>query len=79
MSPGLLLQYLLIALAVIASLLVVMRKQFPNATRRLRIALAVPMLRDSAPASLKKVGRWIAPEPISRSSSSKDCGGCNSC
>ncbi len=77
MSLGLLLQYLLIALAVIASLLVVMRKQFPNATRRLRIALAVPMLRDSAPAWQKKIGRWIAPEPIR--SSGKDCGGCNSC
>ena len=79
MSLSLSVQYLLIALAVIASLIVVMRKQFPKATRRLRIALALPMLRDSAPASLKKLGRWIAPEPIGSSGSGKDCGGCNSC
>lgn len=76
MSVGLLLQYLLIALAVIASLSVVMRKQFPGATRRLRIAIALPMLREGAPTLLKKVGRWIAPEPAA---GGKDCGGCNSC
>lgn len=76
MSAGLLAQYLLIAVAVGVSLVVVMRKQFPGATRRLRIALALPMLRDGAPAGLRKFGRWIAPQPAA---SGKDCGGCNSC
>ncbi len=76
MPAGLLLQYLLIALAVCVSLAVVMRKQFPGATRRLRIALALPLLRDGAPAGLKKIGRWIAPRPVA---GGKDCGGCNGC
>ncbi|MDI1252978.1 DUF6587 family protein [Thermomonas sp.] len=76
MSVGLLAQYLLIALAVIASLIVVMRKQFPGATRRLRIAIALSMLREDSPDVLKKMGRWIAPEPAA---GGKDCGGCNGC
>ncbi|MFS8136535.1 MAG: DUF6587 family protein [Thermomonas sp.] len=76
MASGLLLQYLLIALAVCVSVVVVMRKQFPGATRRLRIALALVLLRDGAPAGLKKLGRWIAPVPVT---GGKDCGGCNGC
>jgi hypothetical protein len=76
MATGLFVQYLLIAAAVCVSLVVVMRKQFPGATRRLRIALALPMLRDGAPAGLKRIGRWIAPQPVA---GGKACGGCNSC
>ena len=76
MSVGLLAQYLLIAVAVAASLVVVMRKQFPGATRRLRIAIALPMLREGAPGVVKKIGRWIAPTPTA---GGKDCGGCNGC
>jgi hypothetical protein len=76
MRVGLLAQYLLIALAVIASLIVVMRKQFPGATRRLRIAIALQMLHEGSPDVLKNIGRWIAPEPAA---GGKDCGGCNSC
>ena len=76
MSTGLLVQYLLIALAVCVSAVVVIRNQYPGATRRLRIALALPLLRDGAPIGLKKIGRWIAPQPAA---SGKDCGGCNSC
>ncbi len=43
------LQYLLVALAVLASAAVVMRKQFPNATRRLRLMLALPLARPGRP------------------------------
>lgn len=76
MSAGLLAQYVVVALAVLASVIVVMRKQFPNASRRLRIAIALPMLREASPDVLKKIGRWIAPGPAA---GGKDCGGCNSC
>lgn len=76
MGASLLVQYLLIALAVCVSLAVVMHKQFPHATRRLRIAIALPMLREGAPMWIKKMGRWVAPQPAV---GSKDCGGCNSC
>ncbi len=76
MDAGLLAQYLVIALAVLASVAVVMRKQFPNATRRLRIALALPLLREGKPEWMKSLGRAIAPAP---KAGGPNCGGCDSC
>ena len=76
MGVGMLLQYALVLLIVAASVVVVMRKQFPGATRRLRIAIALPLLREDTPNVLKKIGRWIAPVPAG---GGKDCGGCNGC
>lgn len=76
MDAGLLAQYLVIALAVLASVAVVMRKQFPNATRRLRIALALPLLREGKPGWMKTLGRSIAPVP---KTGDRDCGGCDGC
>ncbi|GAA5007575.1 hypothetical protein FNZ56_03985 [Pseudoluteimonas lycopersici] len=76
MSTGLLAQYAVIALAVVASIAVVMRKQFPNATRRLRIALALPLLREGAPAWFKPLGRAIAPPARV---AGKGCDGCDNC
>lgn len=78
MSPqlSLTLQYLLIALAVTISAWVVFRKQAPNAARRLRVALALPLLRDGRPAWLRAFGKRIAPAP---KASADGCGGCNSC
>ncbi|MFT3898511.1 MAG: hypothetical protein QM719_12625 [Thermomonas sp.] len=70
------LQYIVIALVVFASFVVVMRKQFPNATRRLRIALALPLLREGAPGWLKPVGRAIAPPARV---AGKGCDGCDNC
>ena len=54
MSPqlSLILQYIAIALAVAVSAWVVFRKQAPNAARSLRIALALPLLREGRPAHL---------------------------
>ena len=76
MDAGLLVQYLVIALAVLASVAVVMRKQFPNATRRLRIALALPLLREGKPEWMKSLGRAIAPTP---KAGGPNCGGCDNC
>ncbi len=76
MSAGLLAQYAVIALAVVASAAVVMRKQFPNVTRRLRIAIALPLLRDGAPAWIKPLGRAIAPPARG---AGKGCDGCDNC
>ena len=75
MDAGLLAQYAVIALAVLASIGVVMRKQFPNATRRLRIALALPLLRDGQPAWMRSLGRWVAPPAKGEGG----CGGCDGC
>ena len=76
MEAGLLAQYLAIALAVLASVVVVMHNQFPNATRRLRIAIALPLLREERAEWIKSVGRMLAPAPLA---GGKDCGGCDSC
>lgn len=76
MPAGLLLQYSIVALAVLVSVAVVMQKQFPNATRRLRIALALPLLRVGRPAWLRALGRKLAPPG---QGGGKDCGGCNGC
>jgi len=76
MDAGLLAQYLVIAVAVVISAGFVARRQFPNAVRRLRIALAVPMVRDGKPAWLRALGRRIAP-PASLADAS--CGGCDNC
>ena len=76
MEAGLLAQYVAIALAVLASVVVVMLKQFPNATRRLRIAIALPLLREERAEWIKSVGRMLAPAPLA---GGKDCGGCDSC
>jgi hypothetical protein len=78
MSPqlSLTLQYILIALAVTVSAWMVFRKQAPNAARRLRVALALPLLREHRPAWLRAFGKRIAPAP---NASAEGCGGCNSC
>ena len=76
MDAGLIAQYAVIALAVLASIGVVMRKQFPVTTRRLRIALALPLLRDGRAGWLKVLGRRIAPPPAEGEG---DCGGCDGC
>ncbi len=76
MDAGLLLQYVVIALAVLVSVVFVARRQFPNAVRRLCVALAVPMVREGRPEWLRRLGRRIAP-PVQSGDAS--CGGCNSC
>ena len=63
-------------MAVIASLASVMRPQFPAATRKLRIAMALPMLREGMPGWVKGLGRRIAPLPRG---GGNGCGGCDSC
>ena len=73
---GLWLQYAAIALLVLASAAVVMRKQFPNATRRLRIACALPLLREGRPDWMHALGRRLAPPSSTQAGA---CGGCDNC
>jgi hypothetical protein len=77
MDLTLLLQYVVIALAALVSAWVVAKKQFPNATRKARVALALPMLREGRPDWLRGLGRWIAP-PVAQGGAGA-CGGCSSC
>lgn len=76
MTAGLLIQYLIIALAVLVSAWVVLKKQFPGAARRLRGSVALALLKPGRPAWLQALGRKIAP-PASGGGGA--CGGCDSC
>ena len=76
MDASLALQYAIIAVAVVVSLWVVLKKQFPGPLRRLRGALALPLLRQGSAGWRYRLGRWIAPPP---SGADASCGGCNSC
>jgi len=76
MSTSLLLQYLVIALAVLLSVWVVLKKQFPGTARKLRGAIAVRLLRPGRASWLQALGRRIAP---AASAGAGACGGCDSC
>lgn len=75
-AVSLTLQYFVITLAVICSAWVVLRKQFPNVARGLRIALALPLVREGRPVWMRAFGKAIAP-PVDKTTDA--CGGCNSC
>ncbi|MGH8031498.1 MAG: DUF6587 family protein [Luteimonas sp.] len=77
MTVSLALQYVVIALAVLLSAWVVLNKQFPHATRRARVAIAVPMLRDGRPPWMRSLARRVAPALNGISNSA--CGGCDNC
>ncbi len=62
MDRGLLLQYAIIALAVLASAWVVLKKQFPGTVRRLRGALVLWLLKPQRPARLQALGRRLRAE-----------------
>ncbi|HAI46454.1 hypothetical protein D3C87_399800 [compost metagenome] len=76
MDTGLLLQYVVVALIVLASAWVVLKKQFPGVVRRLRGALALALVKPQRAAWQQALGRKIAP-PASAGGSA--CGGCDSC
>ena len=76
MEAGLLLQYTVIALAVLLSAAYVARRQFPAAVRKLRVLVAVPMVREGKPRWMQRLGRAVAP-PMQGTAGS--CGGCNGC
>ncbi len=76
MDASLLLQYAVIVIAAVVSAWVVAKKQFPGGVRRLRVALALPMLREGRAAWLRALGRRIAPEARAAASG---CGGCDTC
>lgn len=77
MSASLALQYAIVAMAVLVSAVVVVRKQFPGTVRKLRVALALPLLREGKPDWQRVLGKWIAPE--ARAGGAGGCGGCDGC
>jgi hypothetical protein len=73
---SLVLQYIVVALAVIVSAVVVMQKQFPGAVRRLRTVSALWLLREQRAPSLRRLGHKLAP---AASATAPGCGGCSGC
>lgn len=76
MSAWLAAQYAVVAVAVLASAMVVMRKQFPGTTRWLRTRMAIWLLRDGRPQALRLLGRRVAPPTTAGTTG---CAGCSSC
>lgn len=76
MDAGLALQYVVVALVVLLAAWMFARRQFPATTRRLRIALAVPLVREGRPGWMRALGRRVAPPGSVRGGS---CGACNGC
>ncbi|TYT24977.1 hypothetical protein FZO89_01040 [Luteimonas viscosa] len=76
MQTGLLLQYVVVAAVVAYSAWFVARRQFPDGTRRMRIALAVPLVREGRPGWMRALGQRLAPAAMPRDGA---CGGCNGC
>jgi len=76
MDASLLVQYMVIALAVLISAGFVVKRQFPAGVHRLRIACALPLVREGRPSWLRRIGRRLAPTPRIAEGA---CGGCNSC
>jgi len=75
MNSSLILQYLIIALMVLASVWVVLKKQFPGTVGRLKSRLAQWLLKPQRSAKIQALGRRLAP-PVQLGST---CGGCDSC
>jgi hypothetical protein len=69
------LQYLLVAAAVAASTLYVVHQRAPRLSRRVRVAIAIPLVREGRPAWLRRLGRWLAPPRVV----GDFCGGCDGC
>ena len=76
MGTGLLLQYIVVALIVLLSAWVVLKKQFPGTVRRARGAIALGLVRPERATWLQALGRRIAPPATGASGA---CGGCDSC
>lgn len=76
METSLILQYVVISLAVLASVWVVAKKQFPGSVRKLRVALALPLLREGRPSWMRAIGLRVSPVVQSGDSA---CGGCDNC
>ena len=70
------LQYAVIGAVVVLALWIFARKQLPGTLRKVRLALAAPLVREGRPAWMRTLARWIAPPGGAGVSS---CGGCTDC
>ncbi|QGZ64002.1 DUF6587 family protein [Paraburkholderia acidisoli] len=78
MSAGLVVQYTVIALLVIASLIQTTRKLAPKSAQRAQAAMAAPLLRPQRGALAQRIGRFLQPKGAPAGHCG-DSGGCNTC
>jgi len=78
MSTGLLAQYTVIAVLVIASALYTLRKLAPTLAARRQAALAARLLKPGRSAFAQRVGRALQPRGAT-GNCSDGCGTCGSC
>ncbi|WP_313342812.1 DUF6587 family protein [Stenotrophomonas sp.] len=76
MATGLLLQYIVVALIVLLSAWVVLKKQFPGTVRKARGAIALGLVKPQRATWMQALGRKIAPPATGGGGA---CGGCDSC
>lgn len=69
-------QYIVVGLVVALALWIFLKKQMPGTLRRLRLALAKPLVRDGRPAWMRALARRIAPPARGGGGA---CGGCDNC
>ena len=77
MHAALAAQYVVVGIAVVACAAFVLNSRWPAGMRRLRIACAVPLVRETRPRWMRKVGVWIA--PAVRNAAACGHGGCDGC
>ena len=78
MSTGLLLQYVVVGLAVLVSVLTVLRKLAPERAKRAQSRLSAMLDRPGRADVTRRLGRWLQPADAK----SGDCGsgdGCSTC
>lgn len=75
MTTGLVLQYVVIAVAVVLSAWAVLAAQAPTLARALRLRLAAPLVRPTRSRWVRALGRRIAPPVLYLGG----CGNCERC
>ncbi|MUV14342.1 DUF6587 family protein [Noviluteimonas gilva] len=77
MHAGIVAQYVVVGVVVVASGAFVLNSRWPAGVRKLRIACAVPLVRETRPQWMRKLGVWIA--PAVRNAAACGDGGCDGC
>ncbi len=79
MTSSMLAQWLLVSLVLVASVVYLAHRQWPEWFALLRRSLVIWALRPVRPAWVRGVGRWLAPAPTVGGLLDGSCGGCSGC
>ncbi len=79
MSTGLIVQYVVVALAVLASIMVALRKLLPNLTNRWLAAASIHVARKHDSRFAQALGRRLQPKQATTHSCADGCATCQAC